>query len=28
LPSQKKTIQELLAEVEESGGVVRYVDTW
>ena len=28
LPSQKRTIRQLLAEVEQSGGVVRYADTW
>ena len=28
LPGQKKTIRELLAEVEQSGGVVRYADSW
>ena len=28
LAGQKKTIRELLAEVEHSGGVVRYADTW
>ena len=28
LPGQKKTIRELLTEVEQSGGVVRYADTW
>jgi 2-amino-4-hydroxy-6-hydroxymethyldihydropteridine diphosphokinase len=28
LPGRKKTIRELLAEVEQSGGVVRYADTW
>ena len=28
LPGQKRTIRQLLAEVEQSGGVVRYADTW
>jgi 2-amino-4-hydroxy-6-hydroxymethyldihydropteridine diphosphokinase len=28
LPVQKKAIRELLAEVKESGGVVRYADSW
>jgi 2-amino-4-hydroxy-6-hydroxymethyldihydropteridine diphosphokinase len=28
LLGEKKTIRELLAEVEQSGGVVRYADTW
>ena len=28
LPDQKKNIRELLAEVEHSGGVVRYADSW
>jgi hypothetical protein len=28
LPGQEQTIRELLAEVEQSGGVVRYADTW
>src|SRR5204863_7352520 len=28
LPGQKKTIRELLAALEQSGGVVRYADTW
>jgi 2-amino-4-hydroxy-6-hydroxymethyldihydropteridine diphosphokinase len=28
LPGQKKAIPELLAEGEQSGGVVRYADTW
>jgi 2-amino-4-hydroxy-6-hydroxymethyldihydropteridine diphosphokinase len=28
LPGQKKAIRELLAEVEQSGGVVRYADNW
>jgi len=28
LPGRKKTIRELLAEVEQSGGGVRYADTW
>ena len=28
LPGQKKAIRELLAEVEQSGGVVRYADSW
>ena len=28
LPGQKKSVRELLAEVERSGGVVRSADTW
>src|SRR5512132_165185 len=28
VPGQKKAIRELLAEVEQSGGVVRYADSW
>jgi len=28
LPGQKRTIRQLLAEVGQSGGVVRYADTW
>ncbi|MFL6499219.1 MAG: 2-amino-4-hydroxy-6-hydroxymethyldihydropteridine diphosphokinase [Candidatus Udaeobacter sp.] len=28
LPGQKRTIRQLLADVEQSGGVVRYADTW
>ena len=28
LPGQKKSVRELLAEVEQSGGVVRYTETW
>ena len=28
LPGQKRTIRQLLAEVEQSGAVVRYADTW
>ena len=28
LPGQKKVIRKLLAEVEQSGNVVRYADTW
>jgi 2-amino-4-hydroxy-6-hydroxymethyldihydropteridine diphosphokinase len=28
LPSQKKTIRELLAELEQSGGVVRFANDW
>ena len=28
LPGQNRTIRQLLAEVEQSGGVVRYADTW
>ena len=28
LPGQKKTIRQLVAEVEQSRGVVRYADTW
>src|SRR3954452_2714175 len=28
LPDQKRSIRQLLAEVEQSGGVVRYADTW
>ena len=28
LQGQKRTIRQLLAEVEQSGGVVRYADTW
>jgi 2-amino-4-hydroxy-6-hydroxymethyldihydropteridine diphosphokinase len=28
LPGQKRATRELLAEVEQSGGVVRYANTW
>jgi 2-amino-4-hydroxy-6-hydroxymethyldihydropteridine diphosphokinase len=28
LPDRNRTIRQLLAEVEQSGGVVRYADTW
>ena len=28
LPGQKRTIRQLLAEVEQSGGVLRYAGTW
>jgi 2-amino-4-hydroxy-6-hydroxymethyldihydropteridine diphosphokinase len=28
LPGQKRTIRQLLDEVEQPGGVVRYADTW
>ena len=28
VPGQKKPIQHLLSEIEQSGGVVRYADTW
>jgi len=28
LPGQNRTIRQLLAAVEQSGGVIHYADTW